>query len=210
MRSLTRRAFILLGQSLERLDEAHREPATRLLGREKEVLRRLARIMGPKITSMKIRIHGDYHLGQVLFTGKDFVIIDFEGEPARSLSERRIKRSPLRDVAGMIRSFHYAAMTALDRHTANHPGDRDLLTPWLEAWYLYVAGIFLHSYTTLLRGTNLIPAQQAELETLIEGFLLEKAVYELGYELNNRPGWIFLPMRGIEMILEAGKQEKKS
>ena len=88
---------------------------------------------------MKIRIHGDYHLGQMLYTGKDFVIIDFEGEPARTLSERRLKRSPLRDVAGMIRSFHYAAFTASLQHASGHPGDLALLDPWLETWSTYAA-----------------------------------------------------------------------
>ena len=201
MRALTRRNFTLLTQNIERLPENERPYAAEILKREREVLIRLSRIMGPKITSMKIRIHGDYHLGQVLYTGKDFVIIDFEGEPARTLSERRLKRSPLRDAAGMIRSFHYAAMNALRRHTDNHPGDEDFLRPWLEGWSAHVSGVFLHRYLEQLSDTRLIPGDRKPLLTLLHCFLLEKAVYELGYELNNRPDWAFLPLRGIEMIL---------
>ncbi|KIH78067.1 trehalose synthase /maltokinase [Geoalkalibacter ferrihydriticus] len=201
MRALTRRTFTTLQQNLQHLPEDERPHAEAILKREREVLIRLSRIMGPKITSMKIRIHGDYHLGQVLYTGKDFVIIDFEGEPARTLSERRLKRSPLRDVAGMLRSFHYAAMSALRRHTDNHPGDEAFLRPWLDAWNTHVSNIFLHQYIEQLGETRLIPAQRGHLITLLHCFLMEKAVYELGYELNNRPDWISLPLRGIEMIL---------
>jgi maltose alpha-D-glucosyltransferase/alpha-amylase len=202
MRSLTRRTFTLLRQNMTRVPETERDQAERLIEQERDVLIRLSRIMGPKITSMKIRIHGDYHLGQVLYTGKDFVIIDFEGEPARSLSERRLKRSPLRDVAGMIRSFHYAAMSALRRHTDDHPTDAEFLHPWLEAWSTYAGAIFLQGYLRTLGNSRLVPDNRAHLKTLLHCFLMEKAVYELGYELNNRPDWISLPMRGIEMILE--------
>ncbi len=201
MRSLTRRTFTLLQQNLAGVPESEREQVAAVMAREREVLIRLSRIMGPKISSMKIRIHGDYHLGQVLYTGKDFVIIDFEGEPARTLSERRLKRSPLRDVAGMIRSFHYAAMSALRRHTEDHPVDEAFLTPWLEAWNAYVGGLFLRGYIKRLGDSQLIPRDRRHQTTLLHCFLLEKAVYELGYELNNRPEWIFLPLRGIEMIL---------
>ncbi|MDO3377336.1 maltose alpha-D-glucosyltransferase [Geoalkalibacter halelectricus] len=201
MRALTRRTFMTLRQNLAHLPEDEQAHAESILERERDVLIRLSRIMGPKITSMKIRIHGDYHLGQVLFTGKDFVVIDFEGEPARTLSERRLKRSPLRDVAGMLRSFHYAAMSAMRRHTDDHPGDEQFLRPWLEAWSAHVGGIFLHHYIDQLGDTRLIPAQSGHLITLLHCFLLEKAVYELGYELNNRPDWVFLPLRGIELIL---------
>jgi len=202
MRSLTRRNFQQLRQNLGQVPRQFLAAAALMLEREKEVLVGLSRIMGPKITAMKIRIHGDYHLGQVLFTGKDFVIIDFEGEPVRSLSERRLKRSPLRDVAGMLRSFHYAAMSALHRHGESHPGDEELLLPWLEAWNAYVGGCFVSGYRTTLGKSHLIPDDLSQLNTLLNCFLLEKAVYELGYELNNRPDWISLPLRGIEMILD--------
>jgi maltose alpha-D-glucosyltransferase/alpha-amylase len=201
MRSLVRRSLLLLGQSLDRLQEADQERAAAILGAEREILARLARVRERKVETLKIRIHGDYHLGQILYTGKDFVIIDFEGEPARTLSERRLKRSPLRDVAGMLRSFHYAAFTVLLHHGHSHPADMALLEPWLISWETYVGGAFLGAYRERLGETPLVPRDPEALETLLQAYLLEKAVYELGYELNNRPHWVSIPLKGIEMIL---------
>jgi maltose alpha-D-glucosyltransferase/alpha-amylase len=201
MRSRTRRVFMQVTENRSRLDPAVKAAVDRTLAMEKEILARMGRMVGPKLAAFKIRIHGDYHLGQVLFTGKDFVIIDFEGEPARNLSERRLKRSPLRDVAGMLRSFHYAAHSALRRQVAIRPGDAELLEPWLEFWHLYAGGAFLKAYRERMEGNPLIPPHAAELETMLRAFLLDKAVYELGYELNNRPDWLAIPVKGIEMLL---------
>ena len=150
---------------------------------------------------MKTRIHGDYHLGQVLFTGKDFAIIDFEGEPARSLGERKLKRSPLADVAGMLRSFHYAISSALLQKITALPEDAALLQAWAERWYAYVAGSFLRSYLTATANAGLAPSDSEAFEDLLQAFLLEKAVYEVGYELNNRPDWIAIPIRGIFQVI---------
>ena len=151
---------------------------------------------------MKTRVHGDYHLGQVLFTGKDFSIIDFEGEPARSIGERKLKRSPLADVAGMLRSFHYAISSALFRRVTNaQPEDTPLLQAWADTWYGYVAGSFLRAYVQTTASAKLAPADPAAFERLLQAFLLEKAVYEVGYEMNNRPDWLAIPMRGIFQVL---------
>ena len=150
---------------------------------------------------MKTRIHGDYHLGQVLFTGKDFAIIDFEGEPARSLGERKLKRSPLADVAGMLRSFHYAISSALLKKVTVLEEDAVFLQPWAECWYAYVAGSFLRSYRQTIAGAAFVPTDPAVFEDLLRAFLLEKAVYEVGYELNNRPDWIAIPIRGIFQVI---------
>jgi maltose alpha-D-glucosyltransferase/alpha-amylase len=138
----------------------------------------------------------------VLFTGKDFVIIDFEGEPARPLSERRIKRSPLGDVAGMIRSFHYAAYSDLLRRVSVRPEDTALLEPWADVWHQYVSGVFLQSYLNTVGRAPFLPDGRGELEILLHAFILEKAVYELGYELNNRPDWVVIPIREIRDILK--------
>ena len=148
---------------------------------------------------MRIRCHGDYHLGQVLFTGSDFVIIDFEGEPARHLGERRIKHSPLRDVAGMIRSFHYAADVALRGQvsTVLRPEDMPVLKDWAKSWYLWVSAIFLKSYLEYMASIPVLPQNQEELKVVLDAYLLEKAMYEINYELNNRPDWVVLPLQGI-------------
>ena len=154
---------------------------------------------------MRIRCHGDYHLGQVLYTGSDFVIIDFEGEPARPLSERRIKRSPLRDVAGMIRSFHYASHAALSSQgpVDIRPEDLPILNYWAQLWYLWISATFLQSYLAVTSETGLLPSDQEDLGMMLDAYLLDKAVYEVGYELNSRPNWVRVPLRGILQLLEA-------
>jgi maltose alpha-D-glucosyltransferase/alpha-amylase len=159
--------------------------------------------MTRKLSAMRIRIHGDYHLGQVLYTGKDFIIIDFEGEPARPLSERRWKQSALRDVTGMVRSFHYAAYVALLKEASIRPEDVPILRPWTDLWYRYVSSTFLRSYLETVGKTSFIPVEKEELELLLKVFLLEKAVYELGYELNDRPEWVVIPLKGIKDLLES-------
>src|SRR5581483_5871123 len=159
-----------------------------------------------KMTATKSRTHGDYHLGQVLNTGKDFIIIDFEGEPSRSLTERKMKRSPLRDVAGMLRSFHYAAHSALAQQLPNiRAEDVSFLQPWAENWAQFVSAIFLQSYLETAGRASFIPYDNEDVETLVDAFLLDKAVYEVGYELNNRPTWLPIPIRGIMEILRGPK-----
>ncbi|MBI5440429.1 MAG: maltose alpha-D-glucosyltransferase [Deltaproteobacteria bacterium] len=204
MQAQVRRVFELLARSIDGLEPAVQERARAVLASESRIIERLGRITGRKIATVKIRIHGDYHLGQVLYTGRDFVIIDFEGEPARALSERRLKRSPFRDVAGMIRSFHYAVHTAQMRHPSLRPEDIERLEPWVKIWYRYVSGTFLTSYLAEVKGALFVPSTE-DLERLIEAFLLNKAVYELGYELNNRPAWVGIPLRGILRVLEWGR-----
>jgi maltose alpha-D-glucosyltransferase / alpha-amylase len=208
MRSLVRRTFHQLGRQRSQLDPDSRELAEGLLAAEKEILGHLGRIMGRKIPALKTRIHGDFHLGQVLYTGKDFVIIDFEGEPVRTLSERRLKRSPLRDVAGMLRSFDYAAQTMVRRLSNDLPGEASFLEEWGQLWSTYVSGRFLSAYLERLGTSRLIPGDRETLELMLRAFLLEKAVYELNYEMNNRPGWITLPLKGIErLLLNQGDRE---
>jgi maltose alpha-D-glucosyltransferase/alpha-amylase len=142
----------------------------------------------------------------VLFTGRDFVIIDFEGEPATSLSQRRIKRSPLRDVAGMLRSFHYAAYTGLSEHVVqNNVQDEAEVMPALVGgarfWTSWVSAAFLESYLAVA-GDQLLPEGRDASEVLLRAFLLEKAAYEVSYELNNRPDWVSVPLRGMLHLLE--------
>ena len=201
LRSLTRKVFQPFEKSLKKLPETIREEAKEVAASEKSIIKYYERILGRKISATKMRIHGDYHLGQVLYTGKDFIIIDFEGEPARSLSERKLKRSPLVDVAGMLRSFHYAVHAEYFNHIALRPEDASELSLWLDPWYKCISKSFLQAYVHKSSGGNFLPADMNDFKTLLEVFMLEKAVYELGYELNNRPDWLVIPFRGIKSIL---------
>ena len=176
-----------------------------VLDREGEIGERLRVMSRVAMQAERIRCHGDYHLGQVLWTGKDFVIIDFEGEPARSLGHRRLKRPAAFDLAGMIRSFHYAGRVAAIRLGRDHTTsiDRGVLEPWLTLWYRWVAGTFLRSYLEVVGHAGFLPSDDEQLSGLLDFFLLEKAVYELGYEANSRPDWIDIPAQGILDILDA-------
>ncbi|MDY6974497.1 MAG: hypothetical protein SV775_19620 [Thermodesulfobacteriota bacterium] len=202
MQGLTKRVLDLLRKGVRNLPENLREEADEISRLEKDILTLFRPLYKKKLPAMKIRIHGDYHLGQILYTGNDFVIIDFEGEPARALSERRLKRSPLRDVASMIRSFHYAAYISLLKEAPLRPEDVPQLEPWADLWYKYVAGIFLHSYLDTVNAASVVPSNREDLDIMLTAFLLEKAIYELGYELNNRPHWINIPIKGIKHLLK--------
>jgi maltose alpha-D-glucosyltransferase / alpha-amylase len=203
LQSLVRATFGNLKRILPNLPEKVRDEAKEILDMKEEILNTLKNIYKKKIDVAKIRIHGDYHLGQVLFTGKDFIITDFEGEPARSYSERRLKRSALRDVAGMLRSFHYAAYGSLFLDNQIREGDIAKLMPFAEQWYHYVSGFFMKEYMHTVEGSAFIPKSKEDLNTLMTTFLLEKAIYELNYELNNRPDWVIIPIRGIKSILKS-------
>jgi maltose alpha-D-glucosyltransferase/alpha-amylase len=203
MRSLAGKALPLLRRNYNRLPDSLRPLAVYVLEHEDDLMNRFKELLESRIGALRIRCHGDYHLGQVLFTGSDFVIIDFEGEPARPISERRIKRSALRDVAGMLRSFHYAASFALvNRQKSGAPAGRlENLEHWAEFWQRWVGAEFLKSYLQEAAGGRFVPGRREELRVLLGALLLEKAVYELSYELNNRPDWVGIPLRGIRQLL---------
>ena len=199
MRSQAVQAFQLLRRRAKAVPEAEA-----LLSSEQEVHRRLREVLSGRIGGARIRTHGDYHLGQVLYTGNDFVIIDFEGEPARPLSERRIKRSALRDVAGMLRSFDYApfaVMLGRVEGSVIRPEDVSALEAGARYWQRWVSASFVRSYLATSGGAPHLPATAAELRVLLEAYLLEKAFYEIVYELNNRPDWVRIPIRGALDLL---------
>ncbi|HTM06812.1 MAG TPA: maltose alpha-D-glucosyltransferase [Verrucomicrobiae bacterium] len=204
MRTLAKQTFGVLARRVKQLPEELQPEAKRLLDQEKEIYRRLRAILDLKITGQRTRHHGDYHLGQLLYTGKDFVITDFEGEPARALSERRTKRSALKDIAGMIRSFNYAAVTAL-RSGAIRADDAPALEPWSRFWNLWVSVVYVRSYLQVAGQAAFLPRSKEEMKVLLDLFILEKAVYEIGYELNNRPDWVRVPIRGILEIIEPSR-----
>jgi maltose alpha-D-glucosyltransferase / alpha-amylase len=195
MSALAERVLDLLASKRDVIPEVLQPPVEAVLDATPAILERLDAIRGDAAAGMRIRIHGDYHLGQVLRTEEDFIILDFEGEPARSLAERRQKQPPLKDVAGMLRSFSYAAYAALFTSTLNAADDYALLAPWAEAWQYWIGESFLASYLSTA-GPDL-GVQDWEFDRLLGAFILEKALYELGYELNNRPEWLGIPIVGI-------------
>jgi maltose alpha-D-glucosyltransferase/alpha-amylase len=201
--TLVRKTYQTLAKNLKKLPDDVRAEAEELMGMKDTILAKFKTVYQKKFDSVKIRIHGDYHLGQVLLTGKDIYIIDFEGEPARTYSERRIKRSALRDVAGMLRSFHYAAYASLFLNNGLRKEDIQKLVPFAEQWQQYMCGFYLQAYLHTVDGSRLVPQDKEDLTTLLQVYILEKAVYELNYELNNRPDWVIIPIRGIKAILNS-------
>ena len=183
-------------ETLERLNTGFE-----LLEQRDVLLERVRHRQALEFTSSKIRVHGDYHLGQVLWAEGDFYILDFEGEPARPMAERRRKQSPLKDVAGMVRSFGYAAFAALFAHTASRPSSFETLAPWAAAWETWTTAAFLRSYFDTVGDALFIPREITQRDELLRFFVLDKALYELNYELNNRPHWLRIPLTGIMEIL---------
>ncbi len=199
-----KRAVLLIKEIMPKMPAEQKQLASLFVQKQKQVLQQFDPIRLEKIDTFKIRIHGDYHLGQVLFTGKDFVVIDFEGEPARPISERKIKRSVFRDISGMLRSFDYAAFSVLRHIEATlRPEDRVALEPWADRWSYYVGQHFIDSYFEKTKGGDIVPEDAKQREHLMRGYLMNKAIYELNYELNNRPEWAGIPLRGILKILES-------
>jgi trehalose synthase-fused probable maltokinase len=206
VRGLTRRSFQNLREHLDAIPSELRREAGELVELEAEIVGRVRAILERHLASYRIRTHGDFHLGQVLRAGNDFVVIDFEGEPALPLGERRIKRSPLRDVAGMLRSFHYAARVALVERIARRirlpEGSEGPLHAWARAWYVWSGGAYLAAYLARARTAPILAeADDAEIAALLNVHRLEKAIYELDYELNMRPSWVGVPLAGIAQIL---------
>jgi len=190
-------AFDALKSNLSRLPDDTVESAALALSRRGALLGKFRGLAEVKSTGQWTRIHGDYHLGQVLRSKGDFVILDFEGEPARPLAGRRAKYSPLKDVAGMLRSFSYAAFVALTRYTSRRPEDYAQLESWARLWETSVSGEFLRAYCEVVRGSQIVPASSEDFRIVLDIYMLDKALYELVYELNNRPAWIGIPLHGI-------------
>ncbi|WP_235401566.1 maltose alpha-D-glucosyltransferase [Rubrobacter aplysinae] len=198
----------LLQKSRPRLPDAVLPDADRLLHRREELEERIRRVRLDSLDLVKTRYHGDYHLGQVLVSNNDFQIIDFEGEPDRPLEERRRKHSPLRDVAGMLRSFNYAARSALTDVSLERMDNFDELSSWAALWERRVREEFLAGYDERASGSASYPEDPETARLLIELFTLEKALYEVRYEMGNRPDWVGLPIRGILELLDAYQLEE--
>ncbi|MDP9037474.1 MAG: phosphotransferase, partial [Myxococcota bacterium] len=171
----------------------------KLRARAGDYRRCIAGFVEPEHGFTKTRVHGDLHLGQVLVRKDDFMLIDFEGEPARSLAERKAKRSPFADVAGMLRSLHYASVTAARE---GPPSDRAQWSEFAEAWHRQARREFLQAYLDAALASSSLPRAPEARHLLLRFYLLEKCVYELHYEINNRPDWVIIPALGLEQILE--------
>ncbi|MEX0678381.1 MAG: putative maltokinase [Pirellulales bacterium] len=197
-----RETFALLGDHLPRLPRELASQAARALALEPAALDRYRRLAAETASVAKIRCHGDYHLGQVLVAKSDFVMIDFEGEPARPLSQRREKQLALRDVAGMIRSLHYASCSAAAAARSDQTRDDRRLREWAHAWFAWTSVAFLSAYVRTAGEAVFLPRAIDEFERLLDGCLLEKAIYELRYELDNRPDWVYLPLEALAEILD--------
>jgi maltose alpha-D-glucosyltransferase/alpha-amylase len=204
IRSTVRTSLSLLRRRRSKIESADSELIERAVASEGALLEKLKSITAERIECDRIRIHGDYHLGQVLFTGNDFHIIDFEGEPQRPLSQRRLRRLALRDVAGMIRSYHYAVVMAM-RQVSESGIDEEAMSAlrqWAEEIHSYLSAAFLDGYRSAVDGSSIVPDDPGHFRLLLDALIVEKAAYELEYEVNNRPDWIGIPLHGILSILE--------
>lgn len=197
-RNLTGQVFLLLKDRLQFLSPNAQDLGNQVLLRQEEILRRFQLIVNQKMTAMRTRYHGDYHLGKVLYTGKDFIIFDFEGREARSLSERRMKRSPLRDVAGMVLSFNYAVSLALQSQIERgmiRSENLPLMEAWSQFWYTWVSATFLKSYLKIANQDSFLPKAKAELQLLLDAFLLEKVISAIDNELKHCPEHVEIPLQ---------------
>jgi maltose alpha-D-glucosyltransferase/alpha-amylase len=197
-----------VGETLQ-LVEAHlkewpedvQNEARTLLEQRRALVERIRMLVAKPVRAIKTRFHGDLHLGQILLCADDFLITDFEGEPARPIEERRRKNSALIDVAGMLRSFDYARAVGLDRALATRPETREVLEPAFDSWYHLSAAAFFEGYRRGLGETDVWPDHDADAQRLVSLFQIEKALYEIRYEANNRPTWISVPIRGVMRLV---------
>ena len=211
MRNMSGKLCRRLEQALPSLPEPARGLAQRLLAHEAALLRRFRGVLAPSLGGSRIRVHGDFHLGRLLYTGKDFVLVDFEGDPGRTVEDRRVKRSPFRDVASLVRSFDYAVQSTLLGLTHRQgraqgvirAEDLPKLEPWAEAWYHRVAREYVTAYTEAAAPAGLLPPAEEDRRMLLELMILEKALYEVESELAISPERVAIPLRGVVRMLGA-------
>jgi maltose alpha-D-glucosyltransferase/alpha-amylase len=203
MRTQKMDVFYELRRGMSQLTDEARPLAEKVLEQDAEIMRRFRLLVDRRIQSTRIRCHGNYHLAQVLFTGKDFVIVDFEGASRKSLPERRLKQSPAKDIASMMQSFHYALLTTLHRQGGATPQaairdeDRAKLEPWAKFWYRWVRAGFLKGYLDLAEGAAFVPQSLEEKQILFDAYMLERGLRALAFELQHRPAWANIPLAGI-------------
>ncbi|HSU51347.1 MAG TPA: alpha-glucosidase C-terminal domain-containing protein, partial [Segetibacter sp.] len=201
MQALVREVFEGKIEDFKDYPEIIQQDLQDFYNRKEDILTMLKRIYAKKLDVIKIRIHGNYHLGQVFFTGKDVVITDFGGDPVRSFSDRRLKRSPLRDVASMIRSFRDVAYEGFLKTTHVEKDNINSLLPFARLWSRYMVGFFMKAYLDTVKGSSFIPSDKQDFQMMVDTYMLEKAIYDLKYELKNRPDWAVVPLKTIKSII---------
>ncbi|OEK04074.1 hypothetical protein [Roseivirga misakiensis] len=195
--------FILVDENVEKLDGLAKQYAQEFVDQREEITNRFLDFQEVELNSSRIRIHGDLHLGQILMTeSDDFYVIDYEGEPESTIRDRKVKQTPLKDVAGMLRSFHYAVYATIFSSKNNFKLSQEQLFEAGEKYYQAISAVFLNKYVNTAMTNNLDIGYQSEIRYLLKYHLLEKAVYEIGYELKARPDWVIIPLTGIRQILE--------
>jgi maltose alpha-D-glucosyltransferase/alpha-amylase len=203
MLGLLGRSFDLLRARKRALGSVFPANSEELLKNEAQIKKRFQRLRDRRINALRTRIHGDLHLGQALYTGKDFVLIDFEGTPSRPSGERRIKHSPVRDIASMLRSMHYAAHAAMFGQVPGVvPASQTNIEKWVEFWYRWSAAAFLGGYLSGSATAEFLPRDAEGLDILLDTYLLERALVEIAFEIHNRPDWVRIPVTGILGILQ--------
>ena len=198
---LLEKRYNLLTDNYLRLDEQAQSLAWRFMEAKDLILDFIDQVLTRPLFSYRTRIHGDYHLGQVLATEDDLVIIDFEGEPESTITQRKIKHSPLKDVAGMIRSYHYAVSAKLFNSAETSTIDPIVLQRAADRWYKLIKDTYLEEYLAVFGTPHPLFKDTNEINYLLLFHLLEKAVYEIGYEVNYRPSWVKIPLKGIAEVL---------
>ncbi|GAA4801965.1 trehalose synthase [Litoribaculum gwangyangense] len=187
--------------NIHKLDGLALELAKEFLDKKNSIRKHFLTFDWTKLKGERIRIHGDYHLGQVLVKNNDFYILDFEGEPESTIRDRKVKQPPLKDVAGLFRSFHYAIYATIFNNGKSYLANQECLFKAGEILYRYITGLFMGTYVTETQNANLNLGYNQERIFILKYCLLEKAIYELGYELNSRPQWAVIPLKGVSNII---------
>jgi maltose alpha-D-glucosyltransferase/alpha-amylase len=208
MQTLVREVFQQIEPSKNQLSIDAKMEIESLSGKKDDILNLLKKIYTKKLDIIRTRVHGSYHLENILLTGKDISIQNFGGDISRNYSEQRIKRSPLFDVAYMIRSFYYIAHEGFSGSTHIPKETLQQLLPFAWTWAYYISGFFMKAYLQTVTDSRIIPPGKDDLEMLLQVFLLERALYALNYELINRPGKTIVPLNLIYSILNVDKNQE--
>ena len=201
MQSLVREVIQSIDKTIASQPEEVQSELEEIKTKRNEILTELKKIYAKKLQASKTRIHGNLHLQQILMTGKDIAIHDFGGNPYRGYSERRLKRSPLRDVASMIRSFYYVAHRAFFTTTQVPKNEIPALLSYAGFWADHMSSFFLQAYLEKATSVSFLPEKKEDLDVMLKTYLLEGALHDVNYELNNRPEYVMVPLRLIRSIL---------